>query len=166
MNKTFLIILISIINFISARNQMMVFPFSINLPKIMKSDLDYGYVDSRHSGNQTSIDIDLHKTQSWKLYLDVNTNFLYPNELGKSISDVSWKLSSQSDRKYSKLYSDKILIASGKGSKAINLDFRFNISWTDIPSNYSLDINYLIEYEQKKEIKKKQSNKQEPNLTK
>ena len=49
----------------------------------MKSDLDYGYVDSRHSGNQTSIDIDLHKTQSWKLYLDVNTNFLFTSGIFK-----------------------------------------------------------------------------------
>ena len=155
-----------ILSSISARNQMMVFPFAINLPKITKNDLDFGYVDTRHSANQTSIDINLNNNQSWELYLDVNTDFLHPYELGKRIADVSWKLSGQSDSKYSKLYSDRIFVLSGKGSKTINLDYRFNISWNDIPSEYSLDINYIIEYQEKRQINKKQSNKQEPNFTK
>tara|TARA_B100001750_G_C15392451_1_gene538140 strand:- start:375 stop:875 length:501 start_codon:yes stop_codon:yes gene_type:complete len=166
MNNFFYIILFCMVSSVAARSQMIVFPFSINLPKITKADLDFGYVDTRHSGSHTSIVIDLNDNQSWKLYLDVNSDILFPNELGKRISDVLWKLSDQPDSKYSKLHSDRIFILSGEGSKTINLDYRFDVSWDDIPSEYLLDINYLIEYEDKKRINKKQPSKQEPNFTK
>ena len=113
----------------------------------MLQDLDDGYIVGSAILNIPDIIISTNYNfkAGWSIYVNSADIFFSPNVNEKKASDLFWKLSTDPESKYRPITEYQDLVFSGYGSREIEINFKLLISWEDIPTNYSLDLEFNID---------------------
>ena len=122
--------------------------YKLEFSHISELDLDEGFTTLNY--NFTSpLEIHINSNEVWDLYIQPNGANLMSLDAQIPIQNIQWKKSSENDGVYKPLTYGKNWIASSKqySNGIIELNFKLNINWDSYPGDYTLPIEFIIDYQ-------------------
>lgn len=135
-----------------ANGQIRLNHFNLSFTRVTADDLETGYVEAHYSASDLTVQINNNSTSLWNLYITCEQPFFSPEIMNKPCYHLLWKLSSEPESKYRPVNLQQCPIATGRSSMNINLDFRLKLSWSDPPSEYRIQILFILESNRSKII--------------